>query len=151
MNKTPLLLLLASIAPAFAQLPDKPTRANGKQQVDALIAAEAPYIAKGKATYPAAKKRFLAGLPAGQEFSVRRRLVEDGGKTREEVFVYVDAIKGGVVYGEIASEIRIAHSYHQGQKIKFPESEVLDWMIRHPDGTEEGNVVGRFIDHYKAH
>ena len=45
--------------------PDKPVRGVGKKSYDALMKAEAPYIAKAHATYPAARKRFLAGLPRG--------------------------------------------------------------------------------------
>jgi hypothetical protein len=28
-------------------------------------------------------------------------------------------------------------------------SALLDWLITRPDGTEEGNVVGKFIDTYR--
>jgi hypothetical protein len=35
----------------------------GQQAYGAPKKAEAPYIAKARATYPAAKKRYLAGLP----------------------------------------------------------------------------------------
>ena len=31
----------------------------------------------------------------------------------------------------------------------FPESEVLDWTIVHPDGHDEGNYVGKFMEMYK--
>jgi hypothetical protein len=55
--------------------------------------AEAPYIAKARATYPAAKQRFLAGLPRDYRFEVRKRLADPGGAAYEEVFIEVDAIK----------------------------------------------------------
>jgi hypothetical protein len=145
------LVIIASIpAVAFAQpLPDKPQRATGQKQIDRLLEAEKPYIAKGKATYPAAKKRYLAGLPRGYTFTVRKHLVDPGGERNEEMFVYVDSIKDGKVYGRIASELRSVRAYRQGQRISFPESEVWDWTIIHPDGREEGNYVGKFIDMYK--
>ena len=28
----------------------------------------------------------------------------------------------------------------------MPEDELIDWTIVHPDGSEEGNVVGKFLD-----
>jgi hypothetical protein len=31
----------------------------------------------------------------------------------------------------------------------FPESELIDWLISRPDGTEEGNVVGKFLDEWQ--
>ena len=45
--------------------------------------------------------------------------------------------------------LRSVRAYRQGQRISFPESEVWDWTIIHPDGREEGNYVGKFIDMYK--
>jgi hypothetical protein len=29
------------------------------------------------------------------------------------------------------------------------EAELLDWLITKPDGSEEGNVVGKFLDTYR--
>jgi uncharacterized protein YegJ (DUF2314 family) len=113
--------------------------------------AEEPCIEKGRATYPAAKKRFLAGLPRGYAFQVRKRLRDAASADFEEVFVHVDAIKESVVHGHILNKVEAVHSFHQGQQISFPESEVLDWTIVHPDGQEEGNYVGKFIDTYNPH
>jgi hypothetical protein len=31
----------------------------------------------------------------------------------------------------------------------FAETEVMDWLISHPDGSEEGNFVGKFLDTYQ--
>jgi uncharacterized protein YegJ (DUF2314 family) len=129
--------------------PDKPVRGVGKKSYDALMKAEAPYIAKARATYPAARKRFLAGLPRGYSFEVRKRLVDPGAAAYEEVFIEVDAIRDGKVFGRIGNELGVVRSYRRGQRISFPESQVLDWTIVHPDGREEGNYVGKFIDTYK--
>jgi hypothetical protein len=142
-----ILILVASMA--FAQrAPDKPTKIVGQRGYDALMKAEAPYIAKARATYPAAKKRYLAGLPRGCWFEVRKRLADSDGMF-EEVFVEVDAIKDGMVHGRIGSEIDAVHGYRQWQRISFREKDVLDWTIVHPDGREEGNYVGKFLDAYK--
>ncbi len=149
MKVTLLLIALIPVVAGAQPLPDKPSRAAGQKQIDQLLEAEKPYIAKGRATYPAAKKRYLAGLPQGYTFTVRKHLADRGGDRNEEVFVYVDAIKGGKVSGRIASELTAVRSYRQGQRIFFSESEVLDWTIIHPDGSEEGNYVGKFIDTYK--
>src|SRR3954454_10199660 len=77
------------------------------EQVIAYNRAVAPYVAKARASYPAAKKRFLAGLPAGYTFSVWIRLWQRDAKHNqvhaEDVFVVVDTIKGGKVTGRIAN------------------------------------------------
>jgi hypothetical protein len=145
MKRILLIFTLVPIVVAAQRAPDKPVMGA----YEALIKAEAPYIAKGRATFPAAKKRYLAGLPHGYRFEVRKRLADPGGARYEEVFIEVDAIKAGNVYGRIGSELGVVRSYCQRQRISFPESEVLDWTIVHPDGGEEGNFVGKFIDTYK--
>ena len=144
-----LILALVPSMVVAQRAPDKPALVAGKKANDALAKAEAPYIAKGRATYPAAKKRFLAGLPRNYRFEVRKGLADPGGVRYEEVFIEVDAIKDGIVYGRVGSELDVVRSYRQWQRISFPESEVLDWTIVHPDGREEGNYVGKFIDTYK--
>jgi uncharacterized protein YegJ (DUF2314 family) len=149
MKFTVLIFAVAIAAATAQQPPDKPAVGAGKAYQDALMKAEKPYIEKGRATYPAAKKRFVAGLPRGYAFQVRKRLSDPGGGAVEEVFVHVDAIKDGVVHGHILNKLDAVRSFHQGQRISFPESEVLDWTIVHPDGREEGNYVGKFIDTYK--
>jgi hypothetical protein len=110
-----------------------------------------PYIEKARATYPAAKKRFLAGLPPGHSFAVMIRLrhIDKAKKelTVNDVFVRVDAIKNGKIYGRL-DPVFIA-GYKEGESISFPESEIINWAIQRPDGSEEGNYVGKFMDHYK--
>jgi hypothetical protein len=146
------IFLILALVPSIVvaqRAPDKPVLGVGKKSYDAVLKAEAPYIAKGRATYPAAKKRFLAGLPRNYRFEVRKRLADPGRTAYEEVFIEVDAIKGGNVYGRIGSELGVVRSYRRWQRISFSESAVLDWTIVHPDGREEGNYVGKFIDTYK--
>jgi hypothetical protein len=36
-----------------------------------------------------------------------------------------------------------------GDRYATAETELLDWLITKPDGTEEGNVVGKFLDTYQ--
>jgi hypothetical protein len=125
---------------------DKPARANKEQEVQ-YDKAIAPYVAKARTSYPAAKARFLAGLPPGYRFSVRVRLFDPNG-LREDAFLNVTKISGHSVTGVLAS-IDLIHSYKTGQTITVNESAVDNWLFQRPDGTEEGNYVGKFLDHYK--
>jgi hypothetical protein len=134
---------------AIGHPPDVPLKSEGQEAIDAFNKAVKPYIAKGRASYPGAKKRFLAGLRKGEKFEVMYRLTEANPPRTESVFVYVDSIKDGVIHGRIASELQVITSHRQWDKISFPESDILDWTIEHADGTEEGNAVGKFIDTYK--
>ncbi|HWY39694.1 MAG TPA: hypothetical protein VNX27_02760 [Chthoniobacterales bacterium] len=55
-----ILALVPSIVVA-QRASDKPMKTAGQRSYDALMKAEAPYIAKARATYPAARKRYLDG------------------------------------------------------------------------------------------
>jgi hypothetical protein len=150
-----LLALLGTLsASGFAQshAPSQDTVRMEDEKVIAYERAIAPYVAKARATYPAGKKRFLAGLPSGYLFAVMVRLhgVDHAKKEvqQADVFVAVHSIKNGKIYGRINSPVFIV-GHKQGDLISFSESEIFNWAIQRPDGSEEGNVVGKFLDHYK--
>jgi hypothetical protein len=128
--------------------PDKPVALLTKERLAMYDKAIAPYIAKARATYPGAKKRFLAGLPPGHRFSVRIPLVDRDG-AREDSFMVVETIKGGNITGVINSRLALVKDYKTGQRMTFPESKIDNWLILRPDGTEEGNAVGKFLDTYR--
>ena len=149
-------VLLFTLGTVFAQTrdypktpPDKPIPLSDAQQVTQLERAVAPYVAKACRTYPAAKKRFAAGLPPKYVFSLTTKLWDRAHTHFEVVFVVTDQIKGGTVTGRLATHTKRPIGYDFGAPISFPESEVIDWTIVRPDGTEEGNYVGKFLDHWK--
>ena len=104
----------------------------------------APHVELAMAGYPDAKGRYLAGLPPGEMFFVTTILRDPTGFF-EQVFVLVDRIDKGMVTGRITSEIGVVDGFKKGQVHTFAEPEVIDWVITKPDGSEEGNVVGRFV------
>ena len=144
--------ILVCVGSAMAQIatdsPRKPERPAEAAQMAALEKAIAPYVAKAKASYPTAKLRFLRGLPQGEKFFVTTRLRDLDG-TFEQVFILVARIDGNRISGKISSQIMLVKSFHSGQSFSFDDAELLDWVITKPDGTEEGNFVGKFLDTYK--
>lgn len=134
------------VAPNAPQ--DKPVNADARQ-AEQLEAAIKPYIEKAKTTYPQAKARYLNGLPPKHTFFVTTRL-HDASKRFEQVFIAVKQIKDGQISGVIASEVHLVTGYRAGDAYSFPESELIDWTISKPDGTEEGNFVGNFLDSYEV-
>jgi uncharacterized protein YegJ (DUF2314 family) len=104
-----------------------------------------PYIEKARQTYPDARKRYLAGLPKGQWFSVTTKIYDEQGRF-EQVFIEVREIKDGVIKGVIANETSVVTKYKMGDAYSLPEKDLVDWTISHPDGTEEGNFVGKYIE-----
>ena len=148
------LILLA--LPARAQDPqlspnapqDRPITAEA-DQLAAFEAAIAPHVAEAKRTYPDAKRKFMAGLPKGQSFFITTRL-RDGTGAFEQVFIAVRSIEDGEIRGKIWSEINTVRGYRFGDEYRFPEVDMIDWLITHPDGSEEGNFVGKFLDAYRG-
>jgi len=132
---------------------DRPIDATGDEYL-ALDEAMRPYVEEARRTYPEARARALAGLPPGAAFYVTTRL-SDGRGRFEQVFVavrgFASSTEGGpgVVWGDIASEIRTVEGYELGQEVTVREADILDWTIVHADGQEEGNVVGKFLDTYE--
>lgn len=133
--------VLASNAPK-----DKPAAVEARKKFDRDIA---PYVARARSTYPQAKERFLQGLPKGQSFFVTTRLPGADGNF-EQIFVAVQTIRDGQVIGRIWSEVRTVKAYKYKDPYSFPEDRLLDWLITKPDGSEEGNFVGKFLDTYKG-
>ena len=107
----------------------------------------APYVAQARASYPGARGRFRAGLPRGYGFFVTTRL-HDAANREEQVFIAVDSITNGMISGRIASQINVVRDFRYGQPYTFSEADLVDWMVSRPDGSEEGNVVGNFLDTY---
>src|SRR5438132_9708864 len=153
---TPLLLVaVMSVSAQTRDYPktpaDKPKHVEGAQQASDVDRAIAPYVAKARKTYPAAKKRFLAGLPPKYLFSLTTKLWDRSHTKFEVVFVVAEKISNGKVTGHLATHTKQPVGYNFGDQISFPESQVMDWTIVHADGTEEGNVVGKFMDTYQPH
>lgn len=158
-TRTPVLLLMFSlflVPQILAQDPelspdapkDKPFFLQEPQWEEFLAAIE-PYSQKAKETYPEARSRYLDGLPIGEVFFVTTRLVDPEGRM-EQVFIRVTAIREGVIEGVIASDARFVEGYEYGEIYSFPETELVDWLIAKPDGSEEGNFVGKFLDEYQG-
>ncbi|MDB4950582.1 MAG: hypothetical protein JWM27_3231 [Gemmatimonadetes bacterium] len=151
------IVLLAAAAPLRAQEPqvsptapvDRPVAGRDTTEFNQIQRMIAPAVRQARASWPQARRRYLAGLPAGRIFFVTT-LLTDGRGSREQVFVRVDAIAGDIVRGRIWSDIAAVRGYAKGQAVTLRDADVLDWLIAHPDGTEEGNFVGKLIDRMQA-
>lgn len=134
----------ASATPGNNAPEDQP-RSLTKDQYAEFDSAIAPYVELAQKSYPQAKARFLKGLPNGQAFFLTTRIHDNTGHW-EQAFILVSDIKGGEVIGRIASHLLIVKGYQARQQYSFPESDILDWLISKPDGSEEGNYVGKYLD-----
>jgi uncharacterized protein YegJ (DUF2314 family) len=127
---------------------DRPVLTAQRCIWNAMDRAMQPYIARARASWPQARQRFLAGLPARQSFFVTALLIDDADR-REQVFIAVDTIRDGRISGKIWNRVDVVHGFRLGDRYSFPESDLRDWLITKPDGGEEGNYVGKFLDGYE--
>ncbi len=142
------LVALAAVGDLAAQaLPDRPF-ALAPKEVARVDAALAPFVAMARSSYATAKQRFEDRLPRGYRLLVTTDL-EDSLARREQTFVLVDSIVGERIAGTIASDVSLVSGFAKGDGIRLDEGRVKDWTIVAPDGTEEGNFVGRFMDYYR--
>ena len=112
-----------------------------------MIAAIKPYSERARSTYPAVKQRFLKGLPPRQSFFVTVALSDSAGR-HEQVFLLVDSISNSRIVGRIWNDILLVRGYRRGQRHEISEAQIVDWLVSKPDGSEEGNEVGKFLDTY---
>lgn len=116
---------------------------EGWREVDAAMQ---PFIAEARRTWPYARDRFVRRtLPPGYDFFVTARLTDPVGR-QEQVFVRVERIEGALIHGRVQSEINTVSGWRRGDRFSLNQADLIDWTIVAPDGTEEGNVVGRFLD-----
>ena len=154
-------VLLVVAAPAHAQRsvelapnapPDRPVDATLRCQLAAMKRAVAPLSAAARASFPAARERFERGLPPRHTFFVSTWLRDSAGH-EELVFVAVDSVTGAGdatrISGRIWSPVQVVRGYSYRQPYVFPVADLVDWMVARPDGTEEGNEVGKFMDTYR--
>ena len=122
---------------------DKPVDVAKERRAQYLAAME-PYVKEAKETYRRAKQRYLQGLPTGEIFFVTTRLV-DSQELLEQVFIRVEGIRGEIITGTISSDIRTVSGFKFGDSYRFPESELVDWLIAKPDayGPETGSTTNR--------
>jgi len=130
---------------------DRPVTATFRCQLEALRRAIAPLSAAGRASFPAARERFERGLPPHHTFFVSTWVHDSAGR-EELVFVAVDSVTGArdatQIAGRIWSPVELVRGFRYRQPYTFGIANLVDWMIAKPDGSEEGNEVGKFMDTY---
>jgi len=124
-------------------VPDRVLRLGDAVYFDSVTS---PYLEMARVSYPEARQRFLTGLPPGYDFQIVTRVFDSTGQEFEQIFVLVSEIADGRIRGKVNSEVRSIPGYAMGDPIEVDEDVVYDWCIRDPDGNEEGNLLGKFLD-----
>jgi hypothetical protein len=95
-------------------------------------------------TLPQAKKKFLAGLPIGDQFLLSVRVIATDTSFRQ-ASARVLGWHGNTVQALLLPPAD-ADTKTEPTPVSFPETAVVDWTLLRASGREEGNYVGRYID-----
>lgn len=61
--------------------------------------------------------------------------------------MFVNGWNGTTISGTLGSQVKL-NGFEQGDELKIDKKDVLDRTISKPVGTEEGNLIGKFIDNW---
>lgn len=120
---------------------DKPTTLAA-EQMSVLHA----YEARAKSTLDHFAAEFAE--PDDRRFYLVTRIMGDN--TFEQVYVLINARVEERYHGTIDSEPMGPVPFERDQPISLGVEDVVDWVILHPDGQEEGNLQGKAIDLLQA-
>ncbi|WP_201985121.1 hypothetical protein [Hymenobacter rubidus] len=140
------LLALPTIAQGPA--PVVLTAATAPAGVRPALARDATALAdpvrEALRTLPQAKKKFLAGLPSGDQFLLSVRVIATDTSFRQ-ASARVLGWHGNTVQALLLPGPDAADKA-KPTPVSFPETAVVDWTLLRASGREEGNYVGRYID-----
>jgi hypothetical protein len=94
-------------------------------------------------TLPQAKKKFLAGLPIGDQFLLSVRVIATDTSFRQ-ASARVLGWHGNTVQALLLPTDTAAKT--EPTPVSFPETAVVDWTLLRASGREEGNYVGRYLE-----
>ena len=151
---TPLLLALlilgnAKTAAAQAAAPVVLTAATAPAGVRPALARDQTALAdpvrEALRTLPQAKKKFLAGLPDGDQFLLSVRVVASDTSFRQ-ASARVLGWRGTTVQALLLPAAADSATPAEPTPVSFSETAVVDWTLLRASGREEGNYVGRYTD-----
>jgi hypothetical protein len=141
-----------SVPATVASFNPPPARPHGGttsyEAWNAAVRAMQPHVDRARATWPGVRDRYRRGLAPGEQLLVTVRL-RDADARVEQAAVAVQRIEHGTIEGRIRSDIQAVSGYRAGDAYRLAESELVDWTIVRADGSEEGNVVGKFLEGYR--
>ncbi len=142
---------LLAAGPAFAQAPPPVvlTAATAPAGVRPALARDESVLAdpvrEALRTLPQAKKKFLAGLPTGDQFLLSVRVIA-GDTSFRQVSARVLGWHGSTVQALLLPGAADSAGPGEPVPVSFPEAAVVDWTLLRASGREEGNYVGRYAD-----
>ena len=145
------LFIIGTIKPAAAQTaaPVVLTAATAPAAVRPALARDETALAdpvrEALRTLPQAKKKFLAGLPDGDQFLLSVRVAASDTSFRQ-ASARVLGWRGNTVQALLLPAAADSATPAEPLPVSFPETAVVDWTLLRASGREEGNYVGRYTD-----
>ena len=99
-------------------------------------------VQRARARLPEWRKRFQAGLLAGDILCVKKEFTTSGGQVERMWVEIIEWNDDGAISGVLQNEPVQATDFQEGQQILLKESDIIDVIHIHPDGTFEGNETG---------
>ncbi|WP_310394440.1 hypothetical protein [Hymenobacter sp.] len=135
----------AAQAPAPVVLTAATAPANVRPALVRDESALADPVREALRTLPRAKKRFLAGLPNGDQLLLSVRVVASDTSFRR-ASARVLGWRGGAVQALLLPGAAASAGSTEPVPVSFPEAAVFDWTLLRASGRAEGNYVGRYLD-----
>jgi len=115
-------------------------RASAVTHDEQLLAASR----RARAQLPVLRQLFAEGLRPGEFILVKAPFAVPGGG-QEWMWVEITAWKGSMIKGLLKNEPFNIPDLHGGQIVEVNQENVFDYIRRHPDGTQEGNMTAAII------
>jgi hypothetical protein len=125
-------------------LTDAPTAPAGlREKLVRADSALAEPLQQARRTLTQVRKRYTAGLANGEKCLVMVR-VQASDTSFRQVQARVIGWRNGAVQALISPTPKATVA--DLRPVSFPETAVLDWTILQPNGRQEGNFIGRYLD-----
>jgi uncharacterized protein YegJ (DUF2314 family) len=108
----------------------------------AIVAA----VTRARTGLPALHRRFDAHLPAGDVLLVKAPFDTPNPGHHEYMWLEVARWQDGRLYGVLASDPQLVPDLESGADVSVAEGDVVDWAVRHADGSEDGSEIQRALD-----
>jgi hypothetical protein len=121
--------------------PDRGFSVSSVEEETELLAFMQPCVDHARETLPKVALRFKAGFSPETFFYVVAR------KDNKRHFILeVNAIDGSRIHGRTlsAADVNGLH-YASGDEYSLAMTDIVDWIVIHPDRPEEGNLLGKYM------
>jgi len=143
-QKTVKCLLLVALL--LANMAAQGQTANNKLAYEGYLKSIEKPVTEAQNKLPYVKDYFLNNGQEGREVYVVV-IIRDESWRWEQVYLRVLLWEDDVIGGQLVNEMTVVSGYPKGAEFVIDQERVVDWLIIHEDGKEEGNYVIQHLSH----